>query len=102
MPCHYSWVKVLYDFITDPALGPQSRIRRTIRSDALKSKNAIDLKNKHKVNEILHEVVDSNNNTHPHSTHMSKEERKLLNMKKHHSVKLPSTVITNGNHSKNE
>jgi len=91
LPCHYSWVRVLYDFIRNPELGPKSRIRRTIRSEALKSKNAIDLKNKSKVNEILHDVVDNNNNT-----HLSKEERKSINKKKH------LTVITNGYHSKNE
>jgi len=78
-------------FIRNPDLGPKSRIRRTIRSDALKNKNAINLKNKSKVNEILHDVVDNNNNT-----HISKEERKLINKKKH------STMITNGFHSKNE
>ncbi len=102
MPCHYSWIKVLYDFIRDPKLGPQSRIRRTIRSDALKTNNAIDLKNKTKVNDILHEVVDNNNNnTHTNSTHVSKEERKSINKKKHAS-KMPGTVVTNGHHSKDE
>ncbi|CAF0945670.1 unnamed protein product [Rotaria sordida] len=108
-PCHYSWVKVLYDFIRDPRLGPQSRIRRTIRSDALKLNNAIDLKNKSKVNEVLHDVIDNNNNT--HSTHLSKEERKLIYMKKHSNKQHTrvssnseqiSTVTTNGYHSKNE
>ncbi|CAF0940321.1 unnamed protein product [Adineta ricciae] len=98
LPCHYSWTKVLYDFIRNPALGPQSRIRRTIRSEALKTKNAIDMKNKSKVNEILHEVVDNNNNSHPH---MSKEERKLLNMKKH-SSRLPTAVKSTDQHTKNE
>jgi hypothetical protein len=81
-------------------LGPQSRIRRTIRSDALRSKNAIDLKNKSKVNEVLHDVVDNNNNT-----QLSKDERKLINKKKH-SGKLneisSSKGLTNGEHSKNE
>lgn len=92
MPCHYSWTKVLYDFIRNPDLGPQSRIRRTIRSGALKSKNAINLKNKSKVNEILHDVVDNNNN----NTHSTKENRKLNNKKR------SSTIITNGLDSKNE
>lgn len=87
LPCHYSWVKVLIDFIRNPDLGPKSRIRRTIRSDALKSGNAIDLKNKHKVNEILHEV-DNNNN---HSTHSSKDDRKKKKIE-----------LTNGIHSKTE
>ena len=89
----------MYDFIRNPALGPQSRIRRTIRSEALKTKNAIDMKNKSKVNEILHEVVDNNNNnSHPH---MSKGERKLLNMKKH-SSRLSTTVNSTDQHTKNE
>lgn len=101
MPCHYSWVKVLIDFILDPDLGPKSRIRRSIRSDALKSKNAIDLKNKSKVNEVLHDVVDNNNNT----NHLSKEERKMLHKRKE-SGKVndlsSSRGLTNGQHSKNE
>lgn len=28
LPHHDSWVKVLYDFITDPAIGPYARIKR--------------------------------------------------------------------------
>ena len=100
MPYHSSWVKVLIDFIRNPDLGPKSRIRRTIRSDALKSKNAIDLKNKSKVNEVLHDV-DNNNN----SNHLSKEERKLLHKKKE-SGKIndlsSSRGLANGEHSKNE
>ena len=72
---------MLVDFIRNPELGPKSRIRRTIRSDALKSKNAIDLKNKSKVNEVLHDVVDNNNNPNHHSN-LSKEERKILHKKK--------------------
>jgi hypothetical protein len=101
MPCHYSWIKVLVDFIRNPDLGPKSRIRRSIRSDALKSKNAIDLKNKSKVNEVLHDVVDNNNNT----NHLSKEERKMLHKRKE-SGKVndlsSSRGLTNGQHSKNE
>jgi hypothetical protein len=101
MPCHTSWVKVLIDFIRDPNLGPKSRIRRTIRSDALKSKNAIDLKNKSKVNEVLHDVDNNNNN----SNHLSKEERKMLHKQKG-SAKIndlsSSKGLTNGQHSKNE
>lgn len=31
MPQHSSWVKVLYDFITDPAVGPYARIKRKSR-----------------------------------------------------------------------
>lgn len=104
-PCHYSWIRVLIDFVRKPELGPKSRIRRTIRSDALKSKNAIDLKNKSKVNEVLHEVVDNNNNN-SHQPHLSKEERKLLHKKKD-STKMnhdlsSSRGLTNGEHSKNE
>jgi hypothetical protein len=83
MPCHYSWVRVLYDFIRNPKLGPQSRIRRTIRSDALKTNNVLNLKNKSKVNEILHEVDDNNNNRHHHHSHQYKEDRKLINVRKH-------------------
>lgn len=113
LPCHHSWVKVLVDFIRNPDLGPKSRIRRTIRSDALKLNNAIDLKNKSKVNEVLHEVVDNNNNNnhHHHSTSVSKEERKLLNKKKHAaktnealtaSAPVPLIGLTNGDHLKTE
>lgn len=28
LPHHTSWVKVLYDFITDPAIGPYARVKR--------------------------------------------------------------------------
>nr|QPF20891.1 sphingolipid delta(4)-desaturase DES1-like [Cherax quadricarinatus] len=28
LPQHQSWVKVIYDFITDPAIGPYARIKR--------------------------------------------------------------------------
>lgn len=94
---------MLIDFIRNPELGPKSRIRRTIRSDALKINNAMDLKNKSKVNDVLHDVVDNNNNNH-HPTSASKEERKLLNKKKH-SAKTDgttSTGLTNGDHSKTE
>ncbi|CAF3321179.1 unnamed protein product [Rotaria socialis] len=100
LPCHTSWLKVIFDFITDPKLGPKSRIRRTIRSDALKLNNAIDLKSKSKVNEVLHDVIDNNNNT-----SLSKEERKLMNVKKHSSKQngiSPSVKLTNGKHSKHE
>ena len=28
LPHHTSWSKVIYDFITDPAIGPYARVRR--------------------------------------------------------------------------
>lgn len=28
MPQHTSWSRVLYDFITDPAVGPYARVKR--------------------------------------------------------------------------
>ena len=28
IPYHTSWVKVLYDYITDPAIGPYARVKR--------------------------------------------------------------------------
>lgn len=31
LPQHNSWVKVLYDFIMDPAIGPYARIKRKTR-----------------------------------------------------------------------
>ncbi len=95
LPCHYSWIKVLVDFVRLPELGPKSRIRRTIRSDALKSKNAIDLKNKSKVNEVLHDVVDNNNNT-----HLSKVNKKKNSGKQNEISSMKG--LTNGDHSKNE
>jgi hypothetical protein len=100
LPCHHSWFKVLIDFICDPNLGPKSRIRRSMRSDALKAKNAIDLKSKSKVNDVLHDVIDSNNNT----THLSKEERKLQQKKlagQSHEI-ASSVKLTNGQHPKAE
>jgi sphingolipid delta-4 desaturase len=35
LPQHSSWVKVLWDFVFDPNLGPYSRVRRhTPKADA--------------------------------------------------------------------
>lgn len=31
LPQHNSWVKVLYDFIMDPSIGPYARIKRKTR-----------------------------------------------------------------------
>ncbi|CAI9730742.1 sphingolipid delta(4)-desaturase DES1-like [Octopus vulgaris] len=31
LPCHTSWVKVIYDFIFDPDIGPYSRIKRSTK-----------------------------------------------------------------------
>jgi sphingolipid delta-4 desaturase len=31
LPQHDSWVRVIYDFITDPAIGPYARIKRKTR-----------------------------------------------------------------------
>ncbi|CAF0913205.1 unnamed protein product [Adineta steineri] len=100
LPCHHSWIKVIFDFIFDPKLGPKARIRRSMRSDALKANNAIDLKSKSKVNEVLHDNFDNNNN----NTHLSKEERKLLHKKKSSgkSNEVSSLEVTNGDHSKME
>ena len=73
-----------------------------MQSDALKANNAIDLKNKSKVNEVLHDVSDNNNNN---TTHLSKEERKLIHKKKssgkQHEIS-SSIGLTNGEHTKNE
>ena len=87
-------------------MGPKSRIRRTIRSDALKVNNAIDLKSKSKVNEILHEVVDNNNNSHQshHQKSVSKNEKKLSNQKRdsNKNKETEAVSVTNGDHSKIE
>ncbi|XP_002732623.1 sphingolipid delta(4)-desaturase DES1-like [Saccoglossus kowalevskii] len=34
LPCHTSWVKVLYDFVTDPQIGPYARIKRKSNHNA--------------------------------------------------------------------
>jgi sphingolipid delta-4 desaturase len=39
LPHHTSWVKVLYDFITDPAIGPYARVKRKRAMDNLKNEN---------------------------------------------------------------
>lgn len=31
LPCHHSWIKVLYDFVTCPEMGPYSRIKRATK-----------------------------------------------------------------------
>ncbi|XP_032791452.2 sphingolipid delta(4)-desaturase DES1 [Daphnia magna] len=36
LPHHNSWVKVLYDFIMDPAIGPYARVKRRNQSKVLK------------------------------------------------------------------
>ncbi|PAA94815.1 hypothetical protein BOX15_Mlig017531g1 [Macrostomum lignano] len=33
LPCHRSWTRVLYDFITDPEIGPYSRVKRPAASE---------------------------------------------------------------------
>ena len=35
LPHHNSWVKVLYDFVTDPAIGPYARVKRRSRGSEL-------------------------------------------------------------------
>jgi sphingolipid delta-4 desaturase len=34
LPHHNSWIRVLYDFITDPSIGPFARVRRMNSSNA--------------------------------------------------------------------
>lgn len=58
------------------------------------------MKSKSKVNEVLHDVIDNNNNP-----PLSREERKLINMKNHSTKRngvSSSIQLTNGNHSKSE
>ena len=39
LPYHTSWSKVIYDFITDPAIGPYARIKRqTLKGKEEKAK----------------------------------------------------------------
>jgi sphingolipid delta-4 desaturase len=38
LPHHTSWTKVIYDYITDPAVGPFSRIKRQTLSEAAKGR----------------------------------------------------------------
>ena len=46
LPHHTSWVKVIWDFIFDPKLGPYSRVRRhTVAKTAEKAK--VNGKNEH-------------------------------------------------------
>lgn len=105
LPCHTSWLRVLIDFILDPNMGPKSRIRRTIRSDALKVNNAIDLKNKSKVNEVLHEFVDNNNNNNQSNRKPTPNDNRKLSNQQHLSSTNGGTskvTPTNGIHSKIE
>ena len=45
LPHHTSWVKVLYDFITDPAIGPYARVKRKQAGDKVKnSEKTVDEK----------------------------------------------------------
>lgn len=36
LPQHHSWVKVLYDFIVDPEIGPYARIKRKTKAASIK------------------------------------------------------------------
>ncbi|KAL7677740.1 hypothetical protein ACOME3_003977 [Neoechinorhynchus agilis] len=36
LPCHYSWTKVIYDFIMRDDMGPATRIRRKTKYDQVK------------------------------------------------------------------
>lgn len=39
LPSHYSWIKVIWDFIFDPEIGPYSRVkRRVVKAEAVGSK----------------------------------------------------------------
>lgn len=33
LPQHSSWCRVIFNFITDPSIGPFSRIRRRMKTD---------------------------------------------------------------------
>jgi len=35
LPCHDSWVKVIWDFIFDPEVGPYSRVKRVDKSESV-------------------------------------------------------------------
>lgn len=51
LPCHNSWIKVLYDFITCPELGPYSRVHRDYKYTseyAILNRSAIANDNKNK------------------------------------------------------
>ena len=42
LAAHYSWIAVLYHFLTDPQLGPQSRVGRTSEVHKAGRKMVID------------------------------------------------------------
>ena len=44
LPCHTSWVKVLYDFVMDSDVGPYARIKR--RADTTKQTENVSTNNK--------------------------------------------------------
>ena len=46
LSCHNSWFKVLYDFITNPQLGPQSRVGRTYETHKAGRRMILDVKKK--------------------------------------------------------
>lgn len=39
LPCHHSWIKVLYDFIVCPEMGPYARIKRPSKYAALQKES---------------------------------------------------------------
>ncbi|CAF0794863.1 unnamed protein product [Didymodactylos carnosus] len=97
-PCHYSWVKVLIDFVLDSKMGPKARIRRTLKSDALNSADRTTNSTKSKLNKILHEADNNNNNTFTsiaqHTTTSLTKNHKLPHKKKNdYQQKMISSTV---------
>ena len=67
LPYHTSWVKVIWDFITDPEIGPYSRVRRIQLPTGLDKKNTI------LSNANGHDVTRADTNGNGTSTHVSED-----------------------------
>ena len=60
LPHHNSWIKVLYDFITDPAIGPYARVKRKAHADRQRNEHLIGESNGHMNGETNgHAIADS-------------------------------------------
>ncbi|KAK6999755.1 sphingolipid delta(4)-desaturase DES1 [Biomphalaria glabrata] len=45
LPCHHSWIKVIWDFIFDPEIGPYSRVKRPSNRQEQKVNGAVEKMN---------------------------------------------------------
>jgi len=60
LPHHDSWVKVLYDFVMDPDIGPYARVKRKHRESVMKQRDESE------TSKVPSRVVENGNTLKPH------------------------------------